>query len=116
MKVLLDTCVWGEARYRLREAGHDAVWTGEWPHDPGDREILRIAHAEGRILVTLDKDFGERAIVMGEAHSGIVRIVDIPAREQAEYCLAVLEKYGDELMRGAIVTAGADRTRVRPPD
>jgi len=39
------------------------VWAGEWPEDPGDEEILERAHVEGRILVTLDKDFGELAIV-----------------------------------------------------
>jgi hypothetical protein len=29
MKLLLDTCVWGEARKVLEEAGHDVVWAGE---------------------------------------------------------------------------------------
>jgi hypothetical protein len=46
-----------------RSAGHDVVWAGEWHEDPGDEEILERAHVEGRILVTLDKDFGELAIV-----------------------------------------------------
>ena len=31
--------------------------------DPGDEEILATAYAEGRILITLDKDFGELAVV-----------------------------------------------------
>jgi len=37
---------------------YDVVWAGEWPEDPGDEEILERAYLEGRILVTLDKDFG----------------------------------------------------------
>lgn len=58
MKVLLDTCVWGGARSVLEAAGHDVIWTGDWEKDPGDEEILAYAHREGRVLVTLDKDFG----------------------------------------------------------
>ena len=61
MKVLLDTCVWGGARGELAGAGHDVVWSGDWPEDPGDEEILATAFREGRVLVTLDKDFGELA-------------------------------------------------------
>jgi predicted nuclease of predicted toxin-antitoxin system len=59
MKILLDTCVWGGARKTLAAAGHDVEWTGNWPQDPGDDTILAHAYQEGRILVTLDKDFGE---------------------------------------------------------
>ncbi|MCC5874368.1 MAG: DUF5615 family PIN-like protein [Gammaproteobacteria bacterium] len=73
MRLLLDTCVWGGAQQELRHAGHDVLWTGDWTRDPDDQEILKFAHDEGRILVTLDKDFGERAIVFGEAHRGIIR-------------------------------------------
>ncbi|WP_022949720.1 DUF5615 family PIN-like protein [Methylohalobius crimeensis] len=115
MNLLLDTCVWGGTLQVLREAGHDVVWTGEWDTDPGDQEILRYAYEEDRILVTLDKDFGERAIVYGDPHCGIVRLVGIPARKQTDYCLRVLEKYSSELMRGAIVTVDVKRTRIRVP-
>ena len=116
MKLLLDSCVWGGALRRLREAGHDAEWVGDWKRDPGDRQILEAAHEQQRILVTLDKDFGERAIVFGEPHSGIPRLVGIAAREQAGHCIAAVSKYGNELARGAIVTVESKRTRVRSPD
>ena len=61
MRVLLDTCVWGGAKGGVASGGHDAVWAGDWAEDPGDEEILTRAHADGRVLVTLDKDFGELA-------------------------------------------------------
>lgn len=74
MKLLLDTCVWGGGACReLQSAGHDVIWAGEWSKDPGDDEILERAHREGRILVTLDKDFGELAVFRGIPHSGIIR-------------------------------------------
>ena len=115
MKLLLDTCVWGGAREELAAAGHDVVWAGDWSKDPGDEEILGLAYHERRVLVTLDKDFGELAIVYGKPHSGIVRLVDIGARQQAALCLHVLTVHGAELEAGAIVTAETSRLRIRPP-
>lgn len=116
MKLLLDTCVWGKATEELSAAGHDVIWSGAWPQDPGDEEILALAHGDGRIMVTLDKDFGELAIVRGLRHSGILRLVNISATQQAAVCLRVLAVHGKELESGAIVTAELGRLRVRPPD
>ena len=113
MKLLLDTCVWGGAVTELRTAGHDVVWSGDWEEDPGDEAILAIAHDEGRVLVTLDKDFGELALVLQRPHSGILRLVDHAAAQQAKVCGRVLDAYGAELESGAIVTAERGRLRVR---
>ena len=82
-RVLLDTCVWGGASKSLREHNHDVVWTGDWEIDPGDLAIMEFAHAEERILVTLDKDFGELAVVKGLPHSGIIRLFGFRAAAMA---------------------------------
>jgi predicted nuclease of predicted toxin-antitoxin system len=116
MKLLLDACVWGGTRNELEGSGHDVEWAGDWPEDPGDEEILAQAHNEGRILVTLDKDFGEMAIVRGIPHSGILRLVNLAAREQGSMCVRIIAKYGKELQSGAIITAEPGRLRIRPPD
>ena len=71
MKVLLDICVWGGVAETLTVAGHDVRWMGDAEQDPGDEAIMRIAHEENRVLVTLDKDFGELAIVYAKPHCGI---------------------------------------------
>jgi predicted nuclease of predicted toxin-antitoxin system len=114
MKVLLDTCVWGGAKSVLEAAGHEVIWSGDWPEDPGDDEILAQAYREGRVLVTLDKDFGELAVVYGQPHSGILRLVNLAARQQGPVCLRVLETHGTELQQGAIITADVQKLRVRP--
>ena len=115
MKVLLDTCVWGGTLRHLETAGHDVIWTGNWPEDPGDEEILTYAHQEQRILVTLDKDFGEMAILFKRPHFGILRLVNIAARNQGPLCLKVLTLYQKELQAGAIITA-LDDPSIFPPE
>ena len=72
------------------------------------------AHQEGRVLVTLDKDFGELAVVRGHPHAGIVRLVNWSAFQQASICLTLLARYGTELQTGAMVTVDPSRVRVRP--
>jgi predicted nuclease of predicted toxin-antitoxin system len=95
--------------------GHDVIWSGEWPVDPGDEEILARAFGEGRVLVTLDKDFGELAIVRELPHAGILRLVGLSALQQAEVTLRVIQAHGADLTRGAIATAEVGRLRLRLP-
>jgi predicted nuclease of predicted toxin-antitoxin system len=114
MKLLLDTCVWPGAVAELTAKGHDVLWVGDWPSDPGDDEILAFALREGRTVVTLDKDFGELAVAFGHAHSGIIRLVNFQISKHASVCLRAVEQHGEELAKGAIVTAEPGRLRVRP--
>ncbi len=115
MKILLDTCAWGGCCKILRKAGHDVVWAGDWAEDPGDEEILKRAQNENRILVTLDKDFGELAVAQGKQHSGIIRLVNISATKQAATCLQVFAKHAAQLEKSAIVTVQPGKLRVRLP-
>ncbi len=113
MKILLDTCVWGGTCKQLELAGYDVIWTGNWHKDPGDQEILSYAYHEKRILVTLDKDFGELTILQGKPHAGIIRLVNIASKQQGNICLQVLKTYSKELLSGAIITAELGRLRIR---
>ena len=113
MKVLLDTCIWGGVAKSLSAAGHDAVWSGNWEADPGDEEILATAFRERRVLVTLDKDFGTLAFLHGKPHAGILRLVNLTTRQQPAICAEVLERYGQALEQGAVITAESDRVRIR---
>ncbi len=79
------------------------------------RAIMEAALAEGRVLVTLDKDFGALAVVFGQPHCGIVRLVDIEPSAQAAACRDVMQRHGAELRVGAIASVTKDRIRLRPP-
>ena len=114
MRLLLDSSIWPRTVDHLRAGGHDVVWAGDWPRDPGDEAILATAHRERRILVTLDKDFGELAVRHGRPHAGIVRLVAIPVADQAWLVERVLTRRATGLANGAIVTADPERIRVRP--
>ena len=116
MRILLDSCVWGLAKAELIAMGHDVVWAGDWPTDPGDIEILQWAHDEQRILVTLDKDFGELAVLDRRPHCGIVRLVGVRAEAQAAVCRSAIELYASELTGRAIVTVEPGRVRIRSGD
>lgn len=112
-RLVLDTCVWGGALQVLQDQQHDVVWTGTWEVDPGDRAILNFAHTEKRILVTLDKDFGELAILKGLPHSGIIRLSNFRASQMAAAIHRLVTHYLSELLDGAIVTADPEKVRVR---
>ena len=113
MKVLLDTCISPHTSDQLKAAGHDAVWAGDFPDDPGDEAILAAAYNEGQTVITLDKDFGELAVFHGKRHCGIVRIVNFRAEQQPSVCLHILAGHSEELRSGAIITAAPQRIRIR---
>lgn len=114
MKVLIDSCMAGSVATALTEAGHDVECVVDWPMDPGDAAVLSHAQNTGQVVLTLDKDFGELIVVLGQPHSGVVRLVGFTAAQQAAAAVAVLSRYAEELIRGSIITAEPSRTRVRP--
>lgn len=110
---MLDACVWGGCMTELERSGHDVEWVGDWPEDPGDQEILRRADRAGRVVVTIDKDFGELGIVRRIPHHGIVRLVGGSVLNHAKRISATLDRFHDELLAGAIVTVELSRVRIR---
>ena len=113
MKLLVDACAGQKVANGLRQAGHDLVFAGDWDKDPGDDEILALAQAEQRVVITRDKDFGTLAVRDKLPHCGIVRLVELPPGKELELCLAVLVRYAADLARGALITVDAHRIRVR---
>jgi len=112
-RVLLDSCVWGGVLPELQGLGWDVIWVPAQSPDPGDEEVLAWAQQSGRVLVTLDKDFGELVHNRGRAHAGIVRLQRTAARDQAALIARVVSSHIRDLSAGAIVVATPDRVRVR---
>ena len=73
MRILANENFPEDAVVALRKAGHDVAWIRTEAPGSSDREVLRRAQTEGRVLITFDKDFGELAFRAGlPASSGIV--------------------------------------------
>jgi predicted nuclease of predicted toxin-antitoxin system len=71
-----------------------------------------MAHAEQRILVTIDTDFGVLLFRRQMAHCGLVRLPDVPAVKRIQLMERVLTRYATELEAGAIVTVRGGRIRI----
>jgi len=115
LKLLADGCLSPATVRRLRAAGHDVAWAGEWPKDPGDPRVLAIANREGRVLLTADRGFGALAMSERQQHAGIIVIVKTLAVRHAELIARVLALHGEDLQKGALIIASLERIRVRWP-
>lgn len=115
MRILLDSCLSGGVAEALCSDGNDVEYTGDWPGDPGDEEILAFACREQRVVITMDKDFGELTVCHGMPHCGIVRLVGFRSGQQELVCRRIVSDYTSDLQTGALITAEPGRIRVRRP-
>lgn len=115
MRLLADENVIGDAVRLLRQCGHDITWILEISPGISDEDVLARAQADDRILLTLDKDFGELAFRMRKpASSGIVllRLASVPAGEAATLIARVVESQPTWARTFTVVTK--DRIRIIP--
>jgi predicted nuclease of predicted toxin-antitoxin system len=112
MRFLVDRCAGHRLAEWLRSQGHDVLESRELGPDPGDRALLERAAAEGRILVTIDTDFGELVYVEEVPHRGLVRLPDVPAERRIALMAQVLEQHQQELETQAIITIRRGRIRI----
>lgn len=112
MKFLVDRCAGRRLAAWLKSQGHDVVESRNRGPDPGDRALLEWAAGEGRVLVTMDKDFGEFIFVEKLSHYGLVRLPDVPAAVRIALMEKVLVAHGDDLAERAVVTVRGGRIRI----
>jgi predicted nuclease of predicted toxin-antitoxin system len=74
---LLAEDVPGAVVVALRQQEHDVAWIAEDAPGSPDPEVLAHAQRENRVVVTLDKDFGELAFRRGFAASVEVELFRI---------------------------------------
>ncbi len=66
----------------LREAGFDVVAVCEIMTHSYDSDIIKLAHAENRVLLTEDKDFGWLVFVSHADSAGVV-LIRFPANARS---------------------------------
>ena len=114
--ILLDQGLPSAAAELLRKLGWDAVHVREIAmRDATDREILARAAADGRICVTLDKDFHEALAKRHAAYPSVIllRWQNLRAQGVAEVIEATLARYDAQLDSGVAITVSQRATRVR---
>ena len=66
-RLLADENIPARAIDALRDADCDVLSIREHAPESSDDEVLRIAVAQGRILLTFDRDYGE--LIFGQGHA-----------------------------------------------
>jgi predicted nuclease of predicted toxin-antitoxin system len=114
MKFLLDVCASSRSlQAALTEWGHDVISAVTIDRQASDEQVLALALAKDRILVTEDKDFGELVFVQKRLHGTIVRLVEMSVAAQVVALGELLEQHADELTAKSIITVSLRGIRIR---
>jgi len=112
MRFLVDECTGPAVAEWLREQDHEVFSVFEQARGMDDEDIIQKALDENRILVTNDKDFGEKAYRGGQLHRGVIllRLEDERTINKINVLRKVLDNYLSRLTESFIV---ATENRIR---
>jgi predicted nuclease of predicted toxin-antitoxin system len=100
----------------LRAAGHDTAAVAEDLPGSTDSQVLARASAEGRIIVTFDRDYGALIYRLGlTPPAGVIYLwfQPVAAEEPAQRLLALFDVPGRQL-DGMFTVLEAEHLRQRP--
>ncbi|MCP4424624.1 MAG: hypothetical protein GY803_09045, partial [Chloroflexi bacterium] len=72
LKFLVDVGVGKKVERWLLDQEYDAKFIRDLDPRMYDHDILKIAVAEKRMVITMDKDFGELVYNSGQDHAGVL--------------------------------------------
>jgi len=116
MKLLLDQGIPRGSAVALRDAGLDAVHTGECDlSTASDSAILAFAREQQRIVISLDSDFHVLMARENATAPSVIRIRQegLRAESAASLILSVLDLCKEDLLHGALVSVTQERVRLR---
>ena len=99
LKFLVDVGVGKKVEEYLLVNGYDTKAVRSIDQRMPDQEIIRLAALEKRIVITMDKDFGELVYHSGMDNSGILllRLEDATGSEKQQVIAKILAKYADNM-------------------
>lgn len=105
MRFLVDECTGPAVAHWLRKQGYDVFSVYEQSRGIEDEEIVEKANNENRILITNDKDFGEKIYRDKKLHKGLIllRLEDERVIRKIAVIQQLLENYSDNLPNNFIV-------------
>lgn len=112
MRFLVDECTGPAVARWLQGQGHEVFSVFEEARGMADEDVIEKAFAENWILVTNDKDFGEKVYRERREHKGVVlvRLDDERAASKIDVLGRLLSAYADQLADRFVVVT---ETRVR---
>jgi predicted nuclease of predicted toxin-antitoxin system len=114
LKFLVDVGVGTKAENYLRQEGYDLKAVRAIDPRLPDEAIIHLAIAENRMIVTMDKDFGELVYRWRHAHAGVLllRMEEATGQEKAEAVAQILEQYSEQI-KGRFCVCRKGRLRIR---
>jgi predicted nuclease of predicted toxin-antitoxin system len=115
MRFLADENVTRQIIERLRADGFNVTSIGETRSGALDKDILEVADAEGRILITEDQDFGEMVVRQRLPIGGVIllELDRLSNAAEADVVADVVGRHSDKLL-GNLVVIEPGRIRIRP--
>jgi len=112
MRFLVDECVGPAVTRWLRDQSHKVFSVYEESQGASDRDILEKAYSENWILITNDKDFGEKVYREKQPHHGVIflRLQDERSASKIGAIEKLLDGYKDQLGNAFVVVT---ETQVR---
>jgi len=99
MRFLVDECTGPVVARWLHAQGHEVFSVYEEARGMDDGDVIRKAFDENRILITNDKDFGEKVYRERHPHKGVVllRLEDERAGNKVAVVQRLLSDFPDQL-------------------
>jgi predicted nuclease of predicted toxin-antitoxin system len=115
MRFLVDECTGPTVARWLEERGHEVFSVFDQASGIADDDVLRRAYEEKRVLVTNDKDFGEKVYRERHPHCGVVllRLHDERSANKIAVLRSLLDEHGEQI-EGRFVVATTEQVRFAP--
>ena len=117
MKLLIDENLPPRLAALLSETGHDAAHVRDLDAaGASDPQIIDLALADGRTIVSADTDFGALLASTGATEPSVIlvrEVVDLHPPELAVLLTACIEQLEAQLAAGAMVALARTGARVR---
>lgn len=95
LKFLIDVGVGKQVEHYLQTQGYDIKTVRTIDNKMLDIDIIRLAVTENRMIITMDKDFGELVYHCGMEHCGVLllRLEDATGAEKVQVMADILANY-----------------------
>jgi predicted nuclease of predicted toxin-antitoxin system len=105
MRFLVDECTGPSVAAWLRNQNHEVFSVFDQSRGMNDEDIIQKAVSENWILITNDKDFGDKVYRDGRLHRGVIllRLEDERSVSKIQVISLLLKKYFDRLPDSFVV-------------